>query len=112
MSELSGNSGQLKPCPFCGSDARVYDSSHRTRNFDTLEWNEFVVWHVECPRHATVSDRDKDRAIAAWNTRAPSRERVEAAYREGWADRGLDDYVEDDAWLKSGAKAALGEEAT
>jgi len=57
-------SNELKPCPFCGSDA-------------TLEYNENCGWQVYCDdRRCTVETSTYFRgtleeAIEAWNTRHP-----------------------------------------
>lgn len=59
------NAPELKPCPFCGTDAYVIpDSEHSTA---------FILGHTSqgCP----IDDLwdwhlDEEKAIAAWNTRA------------------------------------------
>lgn len=64
---------ELKPCPFCGSEAiyltftRYYDREdtvcvfcNRCKSVVTVEWNEAEG----------INDRTKAKAVAAWNSRA------------------------------------------
>lgn len=70
---------ELKPCPFCGSEAiyltftRYYDREdtvcvfcNRCKSVVTLEWNEAEG----------INDRTKAKAIEAWNTRAERTGRI------------------------------------
>ena len=57
-------SNELKPCPFCGGEARL------------VEPMGLMSWCVDCPNPSCqVMGRmsgDKGKAIAAWNRRAPT----------------------------------------
>ena len=55
----------IKPCPFCGGKAEVGQS---------------VGWWIECTRCRAasgtvlgVNERNRERAIAAWNRRTPEK---------------------------------------
>ena len=55
----------LKPCPFCGNAASLFEDS-----------NHSTAYLVECladgcPASPNIWELDKATAIAAWNTRAP-----------------------------------------
>ena len=59
----------LKPCPFCGGDARI-DNTHMTKCFDRPAGR--LYWAV-CETCDDVCGNNSDsfkEAIAAWNTRA------------------------------------------
>jgi Lar family restriction alleviation protein len=61
----------LKPCPFCGGEAR---SGEYWPTWDTREAN---VWcYMECG--ASVVRKTEPEAIAAWNTRAILQENTDA----------------------------------
>ena len=56
---------ELKPCPFCGSKAEIYENDYNScRTVDYM---------VECSNDdcggGTISDESKERAIAIWNHR-------------------------------------------
>ena len=70
---------ELKPCPFCGGEAHLYEDYSSERD----EWR-YNVWH-DCegfegdsggcgyplhPWFETSWYRDKETAMAAWNRRA------------------------------------------
>jgi Lar family restriction alleviation protein len=77
---------KLKPCPFCGGEARsgVHDPSWDIR--------EGIAWcYAECG--ASVTRKTKAEAITAWNTRAPD----SAPEGEGLVGE-LDLAAIDDAW--------------
>ena len=52
---------ELKPCPFCGSEAKMYI------------FNNGLDWQVECLNDdcacGTTTWESKERAIEIWNTR-------------------------------------------
>ena len=53
---------ELKPCPFCGGEAFVWRTSHRT-------WIECENYNVDTHRVAFSSTNEKE-VIEAWNRRA------------------------------------------
>lgn len=55
---------QLKPCPFCGSVAHVFDGS-------LLGGFSVVCDAPSCQATGRFSG-DRDKAIAAWNRRTPA----------------------------------------
>lgn len=94
----------LKPCPFCGEKAKIYETNV---GMDCLCW-----WNVECTVcEAAMEGFGSERiAIRAWNTRryesltqgpiftyasAPvlKDEQVEAAYRKGRFDEQLQQQI-------------------
>ena len=52
---------ELKPCPFCGGEAFVWRTSHRT-------WIECENYNVDTHRVAFSSTYEKE-VIEAWNRR-------------------------------------------
>lgn len=66
----------LKPCPFCGCEAKAWEYEDEQDVFDpiSLGWvdTRCVTWHcVGCESCEIVISRlSKDDAIAAWNARA------------------------------------------
>ena len=64
------NDDQLKACPFCGGEAKLYDDYGRYR----VACNG-VICRMDC---ATNESYSKDEIIAAWNTRAESDPAVQA----------------------------------
>lgn len=66
-------SDKLKPCPFCGSKAKLETgeesnglglSWHKT--YDVICSKRSCICHPDCPKIFT----DKNKAIEAWNRRA------------------------------------------
>ena len=58
LEEMKGNiEPELKPCPFCGSDAKV------------VEW--YTAWFVQCHLCQSTSNfvDKREEAIEAWNRR-------------------------------------------
>ena len=55
-------SEKLKPCPFCGSEANLYE----------CKWLGVTSYGVECTKCKGLVDRcsTKKEAIKAWNRRA------------------------------------------
>jgi hypothetical protein len=72
---------QLKPCPFCGGDAKL-----KTR--EELAYIQCV--NVEIHRAMFVDGADDAKAIAAWNTRTDLSQAAVAAALERAADAILD----------------------
>ena len=65
MNELSGNSGELKPCPFCGSVPELGE-----HNVDQSSWKP--RYDVACRNDKCILQRTYETqavAVAAWNTR-------------------------------------------
>ena len=52
----------LKPCPFCGGEAECIEET---------DW-EIGCYNGQCATEPSVWTLSKERAIAAWNTRAPA----------------------------------------
>jgi hypothetical protein len=56
----------LKPCPFCGGEAKLFDDKH---------YSDFYFWvgciNEKCPILEVVTEdySTKDEALKAWNTR-------------------------------------------
>lgn len=69
-------SDELKPCPFCGGEAKDWEYEDEQDLFDpiSLGWvdTRCVTWHcVGCESCEVVISRlSKDDAIAVWNARA------------------------------------------
>jgi Lar family restriction alleviation protein len=52
----------LKPCPFCGGEAALWEAVHG---------DEGVEVRIDCVKcHATIYERTDLEALAAWNARA------------------------------------------
>lgn len=65
--EATMNSPKLKPCPFCGNIAPIFEK----RRYDaTGEIRTAVVCGNERCRSQTWLWRDEENAAAAWNRRA------------------------------------------
>lgn len=66
----------MKPCPFCGGEAKAWEYEDEQDVFDpiSLGWvdTRCVTWHcVGCESCEIVISRlSKDDALAAWNSRA------------------------------------------
>lgn len=62
---------ELKPCPFCGGEARTFEFSWHASQFGGHMF-EKPYWQVICEScKAAIGDFDsKAEAIEAWNTRA------------------------------------------
>jgi Lar family restriction alleviation protein len=58
---------ELKPCPFCGGEAKVYDHFRIARG---KTWNYFRVGCEECGLRFPKFSEVKEEAIEAWNRRA------------------------------------------
>lgn len=69
-------SDDLKPCPFCGGEAKYWEYEDERDVFDpiSLGWVDthyFTVHCVGCESCEIVISRlSKDDAVAAWNARA------------------------------------------
>lgn len=55
-------SEELKPCPFCGEKAELYEQKHREHP---------STYYVRCKGFCVrqIDYKDKNRAIIAWNRR-------------------------------------------
>ena len=59
---------ELKPCPFCGSEAEIFkDVSFNAETGEKIGEIKFFVWCTECT--ALVSGNTKEETIEAWNRR-------------------------------------------
>ena len=59
---------KLKPCPFCGGEAMIDDLSASYRP-DAEPWWGVGCDNNDCPIEVWATSSDRERAIAAWNTR-------------------------------------------
>lgn len=65
---------ELKPCPFCGSNAKVWKLKHRSKqlaNFCVAEWQfdyEVICTNNRCNARS-VHTETEEAAIKAWNRR-------------------------------------------
>ena len=67
--ELKSGSEELKPCPFCGGKAELYESEAYNLKTETKEKN--IRWFVMCEQcTALTCGALKKKAIEAWNRRA------------------------------------------
>jgi Lar family restriction alleviation protein len=55
---------ELKPCPFCGSDAEAFDLAG------------YEIWCKECSAQVMSYSGTLDDAVAAWNARAVNSDTV------------------------------------
>lgn len=55
---------ELKPCPFCGGEAHLFEDNSHSTAFDV------GCWHQDCPVNPQAWGKTREKAIAAWNTRA------------------------------------------
>jgi Lar family restriction alleviation protein len=63
-------SQELKPCPFCGTSAAIFKSYHEDTGLTQFT---VVCNRVACPAQGrTGPNRTEEKAIAAWNRRAPA----------------------------------------
>lgn len=90
----------LKPCPFCGLPASIIpDSSHSTG------YEVFCLNKHACEVTPSVWGENKERAIVAWNRRAPTHPSAEAV-REACAK------VCDEVWEQDVGTSGAGSSAT
>lgn len=75
---------ELKPCPFCGGEATLYDYEESRDIYDKetlgyVDTEYFTKYGVDCEFcGCIVADRNSEtEAIEAWNTRKPIDEVVE-----------------------------------
>jgi hypothetical protein len=61
----------LKPCPFCGDTAFLALWQPRTSQFTRAKLWRIGCHNDECPIGPHEDYEDRDKAIAAWNTRTP-----------------------------------------
>ena len=90
---------KLKPCPFCGSNAKLMGGpmAHET----------YSVWCTGVGRHHMDYGFDKDTAIAAWNTRAAPKVKPLVWTAKGYAQTPFGKYLvvredwsgEEDFWF-------------
>ena len=69
----------LKPCPFCGSDALLYD-----RSFEPdCRRSKMTVYFINClDCGSSIRTADADRCVQRWNSRAVIKEPVAAVEEE------------------------------
>lgn len=67
-------SEKLKPCPFCGGEAKL------------CHGNAAPFWYITCTKcsYYTLDFQDKDEGISAWNTRHNNKTVEEMTYNETW----------------------------
>lgn len=69
------DNGELKPCPFCGGKAKVYDYEVEHYIFDPvtpgyIDTEYETVYGCDCECGCNISERkSKEEAIEAWNRR-------------------------------------------
>ena len=91
-------SASLKPCPFCGGDARVAAMS-----FDE-DSAEVGCGQPDCHAVAFVACDTEAEGIAAWNRRSdPSREAMREALREvmEWINYWAPSFADDPEWQET-----------
>ncbi len=66
---------ELKPCPFCGGQAKLYRTSG-DHQIITGEWILEDVWNCGCRRCSIGFSvlEDRDLAVRRWNKRTPQKE--------------------------------------
>lgn len=66
---------QLKPCPFCGGRAELYQHTTRLRGRDEPVRGQWSVVcptiALACPMTVTTHTLSKRLAVKAWNRRSP-----------------------------------------
>lgn len=96
-----GESGELKPCPFCGA---AQDTEQ-----DVADTGVFWVRCSECCAEGSCADT-KDDAVSAWNTRTPDPEsaaEIERLRREkeqlllSWNERCVELSVNGHGWMEA-----------
>ena len=60
---------EMKPCPFCGGEAELYDHTRFDRKHEKL-YEYFRVGCKECDLRFPKFSDSKEDAIEAWNRRA------------------------------------------
>ena len=65
---------KLKPCPFCGGEARIEVIKPHTHTLTTFMPDYKGGAFIECKCGAAISGDTKDAAMAAWNKRAQDTE--------------------------------------
>jgi Lar family restriction alleviation protein len=63
---------QLKPCPFCGGDGMLYDTS---------QFGLFIAWCNNCGVDTDPYDT-REEAIAAWNQRTHDKKHLFKMWKE------------------------------
>jgi Lar family restriction alleviation protein len=82
---------ELKPCPFCGGEATLYDYEESRDIYDKetlgyVDTEYFTKYGVDCEFcGCIVADRNSEaEAIEAWNTRKPIDNIVEQLEKSSW----------------------------
>ena len=69
------NEPELKPCPFCGGKAELYESEAYNLKTETKEKN--IRWFVMCEQcTALTCGALKGKAIEAWNRRVKDDDKI------------------------------------
>ena len=86
---------ELKPCPFCGGEAKLMIFYNKPANAPELKrWS--IVHECEAIESTIFSNESEAEAIEAWNRRAePERDFLREVY--DWAFAGLE-CCDDDEW--------------
>ena len=76
---------KLKPCPFCGGEAKLHHNSLT---------DKFKVWCSECDCRTDVYS-DKEEVVKCWNTRKPMERIVDRLEEECFSPKDYGGYAID-----------------
>lgn len=102
---------KLKPCPFCGGEARIEVIEPHTHTLTTFMPDYKGGAFIECKCGAAISGDTKDAAIAAWNKRAQDTEAKRRRTEQNPNPLTLDELQEMDGepvWIEENGKTECG----
>ena len=76
---------ELKPCPFCGGEARIYFDPEGTKDIAGRHW----AYNAVCDRCCATSGTTflKEKAIEAWNRRAEPQKLFDTVSNIDWREQ-------------------------